>query len=113
MLLSQGNCLQLCFQPSRSFFFSYNVANESWCSGQCDVIIIYSFKKVATAVILINYGEFFCSIIVFIKNMFTHLQTYLFIGKKYSDGNKVLLSVRSFFAKQKIAPAGVPLRPYF
>ena len=25
-----------------------------------------------------------------------------------SDGNKVLLSVRSFFAKQKIAPAGAP-----
>ena len=83
LVLHVGNCLQLCFQPSRSFFFSYNVANESWCSGQCEVIIIYSFQKVATAVILINYGEFFCSIIVFIKNMFTHLQTYLFIEKKY------------------------------
>ena len=65
-VLHVGNCLQLCFQPSRSFFSSY-VANESLCSRQCDVIIIYSFQKVATAVILINYGEFFCSIIVFYK----------------------------------------------
>ena len=67
--------------PTFTEFFSY-VANESWCSRQCDVIIIYSFQKVATAVILINYGEFFCSIIVFIKNMFTHLQTYLFIEEE-------------------------------
>ena len=70
------------FPTFTEFFLSY-VANESWCSRQCDVIIIYSFQKVATAVILINYGEFFCSIIVFIKNMFTHLQTFLFIEKKY------------------------------
>ena len=71
------------FTTFTEFFLSYNIANESLCSRQCDVIIIYSFQKVATAVILINYGEFFCSIIVFIKNMFTHLQTYLFIQKKY------------------------------
>ena len=44
-VLHVGNCLQLCFQPSRSFFSSYNVANESLCSRQCDVIIIYSFQK--------------------------------------------------------------------
>ena len=63
---------------TEKFVFSY-VANESLCSRQCDVIIIYSFQKVATAVILINYGEFFCSIIVFIKkhvyafaNIFIH-----------------------------------------
>ena len=70
-------------ETQQGCFVLFCFANESWCSRQCDVIIIYSFQKVATAVILINYGEFFCSIIVFIKNMFTHLQTYLFIEKKY------------------------------
>ena len=55
---------------------------ESLCSRQCNVFIIYPFISESSNSCYTNYGEFFCSIIVFIKNMFTHLQTSLFIEKK-------------------------------